>query len=1364
MTEQQEIQEPVSGQKPDSVLWQKMLKGVFSLCLLLLIIAALAQTSGRLIIPMISYQKSSIEEQLGALLGTRVSVSEVNGSWFRYGPVLEVNELQITTPDNSAVAPHVISALSIKPAISRSLLSRSLVIEEIIISEPSFVFRQNDNGSWTLDGLESGSVDYTDAIIDFLLNTGRMQIIEADLILHWADGRNLVLDNVYMDLSNDEAQHLSQIQARIAGQQSPFQLQIELTGDPRQQFIGSAHLRTNGLDISEFINSPQVDLESAQFSGDLWLTLDKGEQELSYSLQSNLESLNLLGTGSEGSQINILSLNISDMDMALNHEAAQRWQVWLGGAELDWLNRPWSSGDIYFDYQDQGEKKPLEIFASSIDLAMVNDVVDDLLLLPEKAALALGDLSPEGELLNVKVSTDLGGEFAGGFLLKANLQDVAVGAWQGAPSGKGIQGFVQADNKHGFVELDSSAFEIHLPRLFEESWSYDSANSRVHWQLQEDGIRVNSNVIDVRNDFVHGHVQFDLLNSLDSSGEPQSELTLLIGLLEMDASYKSLYLPTLPNVKGTMDWLKEALLEGDISNSGFVSRTVISRIPKENSGTVLSFYSVDNGELKFQPQWPALTDISAFVVVNNNEVDVEAEHAMIQQMALATTRAEVRPDPEGGSWISLQSSADTSTALGLDFLKTTPVRNNIGSFIDDWEGQGSLHVDINLGIPINNPARETDVLVNVLSNLSTLSIPDYSLSIDELRGRVIYNSENGLSASALSGQLFDFPIAATIEPMITPMTDGRSEISGTRIVGSGRASKSALQAWQGQPDFVKNVLNFASGEIDYLAEITIPNASQTISGNDNNRIRLASELLGLSLDLPHPFNKTVENIRPLEVLIEFTENNDWVSVRFDNRVGANLRITENDFTGGKVVFGPEARQMRFGEVPLVESGLVFNGFLDRFDYDDWESSALRFSEMSLTPGIEQDTLADYISLVDIDAGRLLVVGQELENVHTQVSRSGGIEEDSESGFGIGDSSWLVHLENELLSGSFMFPDNELSPWTINLDYLRFPVDDEEIEVELEDEVDILAEINPATLPDLDFRTSEFSLGDKHFGAWEFVLRSLGDSASISELKMTTPDAQIRDFSGDTGANLDWRYDNGIHTSSFNGLFSAGDLAQVLPGWGYDANVESESAIFISNLQWSGSPVAFALEKVVGDVQVDIRNGRFVDIDSGGSRLFGAFSFDSLVRRLQLDFSDLYEKGLAYDAIGGSLYFDQGIVATDGPFEISGPSSKINIEGRLNLLNETIDADMLVNVPFSQNLSVLAGILGAWPIALSTFLASRIFEDQMDEFTTVLYRLEGPWENPASGFEPAAELLEASSSAIMQDTESSASAGNTASEE
>ena len=124
------------------------------------------------------------------------------------------------------------------------------------------------------------------------------------------------------------------------------------------------------------------------------------------------------------------------------------------------------------------------------------------------------------------------------------------------------------------------------------------------------------------------------------------------------------------------------------------------------------------------------------------------------------------------------------------------------------------------------------------------------------------------------------------------------------------------------------------------------------------------------------------------------------------------------------------------------------------------------------------------------------------------------------------------------------------------------------------------------------------------------------------------------------------------------------------------------------------------------------------------------------------FSDLYRRGLAYDAIRGGLQFNRGILTTQGAFRIEGPSSRITIDGEINLHSQTIDADMLVNVPLGQNLSVLAGILGAWPIAVSTYIAGKIFQDQVDDFTTVLYRLEGPWEDPSSGFEPTQEILRA----------------------
>jgi len=1334
MTEEQttDIQENATGKNSGLLhLWRWSVR----ITVTVLMVMALLLTAGRLSAPLLAGYQAEIERQLGSMLNARVTFGSLAGDWYRFSPVIDIGDLIILSPDGQGDA-HRIDHLYIKPDVFASLFSGALIIDQVAVQEPGFRMTEDANGNWTLAGLASSGADYTDAILDFLLTTGRLQIVEADLALYWADGRELLLDNIYIDLSNDGNRHEALIQARIAGQSSPFQVLATIDGDPRGNFSGNVYLNASDLDLGEVAGISNLDMDTARLSGDVWMTFNQGSI---FDLQANLDNVNIAATGTGDSAVKTIDLANASLQFSMRHGATGQWQAWVNDAEFDWQNRPWGANGIYADLQLGEESSPLAIRAGSINLAMVADVLDDLFDLPDRAAGALADLAPSGRLENLVVATDLAGAMPDLFLLQGNLADVAVGAWQGAPSGSGIHGYVEADSNSGFVEIDTQDFEVHLPLLFTDSWRYTSTNSRVHWLVEAGQLRVNSSVIDVSNDFMHGHVQFDLWNHRDSNDQPRSELILLIGILQMDASYKSLYLPTLENVRTTMAWLDEALLAGDITSSGFVSRTSTIRNSPANSGTVMSFFNVADASLKFLPDWPALTDINAFITQDNTSVDVIADTAEIEGIRLGRTLGTVRPLPEGASWLAFQGSATTTTQLGMAFLRNTPVRNDIGDFIDDWRGEGNIQVDINLGIPLNSPDRDTSVQVNVLSNVSTLTIPEYALSIDQLRGRVVYDSARGLSASALSGRLFDFPIAATIEPMRGPDGNGGERITGTRVVGSGRASETALQEWAGQPQFVRDVLNFASGEIDYLAQITIPYASD--DSGEGTSLRLTSELLGLSLDLPPPFNKGVDNIRPLELLIDFDEEEEWISARFDNRVGANLHIAGNAFAGGNIVFGPGVSGMTFGPVPLEdENKLYFSGLLDSFDYSAWEGVTTRFAEMS-SADEEIGGVENYIGRADVLVNRLAVIGQELESARTVVQRS-------QAGGTQGSESWLVSLENDLLRGNFIFPDDASQPWNIALDYLRFPESESEEEGEAgddegeEEEIDILEDVNPAQLPDLDFTTDELTVGDKHLGAWAFNLRTTGDAATISNLTMTTPDARIRDNSGEAGANIDWRFNDGMHTASFTGIFSAGDLARVLPAWGYDANVESSNAAFVSNLQWSGSPAAFSLKKAIGNVDMAINRGRFVDVDSGTSRLFGAFSFDSLVRRLQLDFSDLYEKGLAYDTIRGSLDFNEGIVATKGDLVIEAPSSLITINGRINLINETIDADMLVNVPLGQNLSVLAGILGAWPIAVSTYIASRIFKDQMDEFTTVLYRLEGPWENPTSGFEPSEEILEA----------------------
>src|SRR5690606_21318602 len=139
----------------------------------------------------------------------------------------------------------------------------------------------------------------------------------------------------------------------------------------------------------------------------------------------------------------------------------------------------------------------------------------------------------------------------------------------------------------------------------------------------------------------------------------------------------------------------------------------------------------------------------------------------------------------------------------------------------------------------------------------------------------------------------------------------------------------------------------------------------------------------------------------------------------------------------------------------------------------------------------------------------------------------------------------------------------------------------------------------------------------------FRLRPRAGGATIEDLRVDLEHARISDAGGEGGATLEWDFDGEGHRSTFQGRFLAGNLAGALVALGFDAHVERRSADLRGELAWPGSPAAFALSGSSGALSLDIRSGRFVNIDSGGSRLFGALSFDAIVRRLELDFSDLF---------------------------------------------------------------------------------------------------------------------------------------------
>lgn len=133
-------------------------------------------------------------------------------------------------------------------------------------------------------------------------------------------------------------------------------------------------------------------------------------------------------------------------------------------------------------------------------------------------------------------------------------------------------------------------------------------------------------------------------------------------------------------------------------------------------------------------------------------------------------------------------------------------------------------------------------------------------------------------------------------------------------------------------------------------------------------------------------------------------------------------------------------------------------------------------------------------------------------------------------------------------------------------------------------------------------------------------------------------------------------------------------------------------------------------------------------------MFGLLNFNSIGRRLRLDFSDLLGKGLSYDRVKGQLVASNGVFVTREPITMTGPSSNLELNGTLDLVADRVDAKLLVTLPVTNNLPIAALIVGAPAIGGALFLIDKLIGDRVSRFASVQYKVEGPWKDPKITFD------------------------------
>ncbi len=214
----------------------------------------------------------------------------------------------------------------------------------------------------------------------------------------------------------------------------------------------------------------------------------------------------------------------------------------------------------------------------------------------------------------------------------------------------------------------------------------------------------------------------------------------------------------------------------------------------------------------------------------------------------------------------------------------------------------------------------------------------------------------------------------------------------------------------------------------------------------------------------------------------------------------------------------------------------------------------------------------------------------------------------------------------------------------------------------------------------------------------------------------------------------WSNESNVEKSTFDIDLQADEMEIMLDTFDYKQTpVKKGETTLALQVSWPGSPMDYALEKLSGTLDMQISKGQLLDVNPSAGRLFGLFSLQTLSRRLTLDFSDIFGKGLAFDAIEGSFDIDNGNAYTND-LTMRGPSANVAISGRTGLSEQDYDQVVTVTPQFSDNLPVAGVLLGPVGIGLGAvfYLAGQMFDsvhDSIDKLLQFQYTITGSWHQP-----------------------------------
>lgn len=1307
---------------------------------------ALYTSLGRQLIPLVETYTPDIEQQLSQLTGQPVSVGQLQGDWNVLSPLVRLRDIQLGPAGDGLHIGYMEAELD----VSASLFYRLPVFRRIQVSGVTAEVHQLSPQHWRIGSQWTLSFDRTApaATVD---KAPAASAADTPRWLAWLElQQNIIFDdwqlvafdpdNTREDLNIDHLVWRNQgdsheLDGNIAWgreQIASIRAMASLDGDlwPWRDQDGEVYLDIQPQEWSRWIPSDLpggLNVDQFSASTKAWLSIRDGDLNALY-LDAAIPQLTIR------TRADTLRLSEGRLIAAGQHNGDD-WHLQVRPSFRETL--PFSQFSLSQIALPQ--KKGWQIGIPRLELSAAREFLLRHDLLPQPFDRYVDNLNGRGSAEDLRLSLIPAQPWQ--VDVRGRLNEVSVDAYHGIPAFSGVSGQVHLQPGAGVLTVNGDDLDMHLADVYDNGWSLHNLSGRFYWQILPDysrlqlhGLRASLADSGEYSDYSWPFAA-ELAMALPRSGDAKERaMSLLVGMPQAPARLKNQLLPAMLG-DSLQDWIRTSVTAGDFSDLSFVLNTVLEKDHADNSITSQLYMGFSEARLQYLSEWPAVEKLKGRFLLDSSDIDVWVDEGTTLGGTLIgqSGRVQLRPSA-AGTMLTVNARLQGDSSEALRYFTETPLQETVNHAFDSWQASGPVRAQLAMDMPLGDGHGSPDIRLDADVSANRLSIRDLNLNVSALSGELRYSSAKGLLSERLEGDTFGGHFTASID------SRPRGQGFDTVLSASGQAGWQAFRQWM--PSFLFDPL---SGQLTYRSELT--------AGSDGVRFRLQSDLQGTQIDLPYPMGKDSDASRPLTVMVR-PGKETRINLTYDQRVQAVLALDNGRIDRGQVYLGDSDTFLP------SDQGLEIRGHIPQPVkaaewWEVWQRMmTLMAAEEKQARSVTAAAAAD--NHAEAASGPVRAIELSLDAVDAWGMPMGPTTVTGSQQW----NEWTFNVDSTLVKGRAQLkPGNE--PVQLDLDYIHMngaqstaaavatgtpestatvaentatgavesstpePVA-EEVAAPLvaEDDEDPLQDVNPADFPAADMRLAELYIGTRNFGRWNVQARPLEQGMAF---KILDSDMKGMEVKGD----LQWTRSGDEHHTSLDVLnITSKDIGRVQRAFRQDAVIEGKDMRSTLQLSWQGSPLKFDVPTLNGLASLRIRDGNMAAEGTGALKAFGALNFNSIARRVRLDFSDLYQPGVAFDTMKGKAKVENGVMTLTEPLTIDGPGGKFLTSGSTDLQQETLDMKMVVTFPVSSTLPIVALLAGlAPPVAASIYVTEKLIGDELARFTSASYDLKGSWENP-----------------------------------